>query len=203
MLLCFLLEKMPRDEGQRHVLRMTVAGSSLALLAAAVFIAVTSDRGGKGLLLSRGVEELLGKQLQGAALSSVPDRKHDLEGLPGKMKEMIDFKEDICEDPYKFACGSWMKETKIPDYSSSWSASFDVAFVEVMKDMKEDLENDSGEAGLYYQSCMNEQVLDKAGTRPIKELFQRVGLEKINSRETFNDFLLELSLIDRAELFSW
>jgi hypothetical protein len=181
---------------------MAVAGSSLALLAAAVFVAVTSDRGGKDLMPSR--LELLGKQLQEeVALSSASDRKHDLEGLPGKMKNMIDFKEDICEDPYKFACGSWMKETKIPDYSSSWSASFDVAFVEVMKDMKEDLENDSGEAGLYYQSCMNEKVLDEAGTKPIKELFQRVGLEKINSRETFNDFLLELSIIDRAELFSW
>lgn len=184
---------------------MAVAGSSLALLAAAVFVAVTSDRGGTRGLLSSRLDELLGKgiRLQEAARSNVTDRKRDFKGLPVKMKDMIDFGEDICEDPYKFACGSWMQKTKIPDFSSSWSASFDVAFVEVMNALQDDLVNDSGEAGLFYQSCMNEKALNEAGTKPLKELFERLGLEKINSRETFSDFLLELSLIDRSILFSW
>ncbi len=89
-----------------------------------------------------------------------------------------------CEDFYRFACGSWLKNTQIPADQPRWSRSFNEIRKRNLQDLKQLLEtfaasqpDDPNEAklGNFYAACMDEAAVEKAGLSAAAAL---IGLVK-------------------------
>jgi putative endopeptidase len=89
----------------------------------------------------------------------------------------IDRTVDPCQDFYHFACGTWLKNTPIPEDKSGWTRSFS----EIDKRNEEDLngildtarktaptDEVDAKIGAFYGSCMNEKSIEKNGLKPIE-----------------------------------
>ena len=82
-----------------------------------------------------------------------------------------------CDDFYQHACGNWIKTTEIPGDEATWYRSFSVIRDRNEEILKGILEAKAkGEAGDdkygkaigdFYASCMDEDGIEKAGTRPL------------------------------------
>ncbi len=93
-----------------------------------------------------------------------------------------------CDDFYAFACGTWMKNTPIPDDQPDWMRSFDVIFERNETMLRGILEKDAkGQGGAeayaqklgdFYTSCMDESGIEQAGDTSLKsELAKIDGLK--------------------------
>lgn len=100
-------------------------------------------------------------------------------GLDGSA---IDRSVDPCQDFYQFACGSWIKKTKIPGDKSRWVRSFSVIHKKNERVLRKILKNaeetkDEKPAlqkiGNYYAACMDKSAVEKAGLDPIKPLLAK------------------------------
>ena len=112
----------------------------------------------------------------GAAQSSSPASGVDLQA--------IDKSVDPCQDFYKYACGTWMKNNPIPADQARWGRFEELRDrnQEVLHGILEDSAKHQDRSaidqktGAFYAACMDESAIDKAGSAPIK-----AGLERINA----------------------
>ncbi len=104
-------------------------------------------------------------------------------GLDGKA---LDRKVDPCQDFYQFACGGWLKNTKIPADKARWVRSFNVIhqrneqflkrlLESAAKDLKAPPKSVTATLGSFYRACMDEQSIDKAGLKPVRALLRRIA----------------------------
>ena len=97
--------------------------------------------------------------------------------LSGVEKASLDPSVAPCDDFYQYACGGWIKATEIPGDEATWYRSFSV-----IRDRNEDIlkaileAKAKGEAsddkygkqlGDFYGSCMDEEAVEKSGTKPL------------------------------------
>ncbi len=104
---------------------------------------------------------------------------------------------------WQFACGSWIKTAKIPDYQSSWAASFDTAGLKTMEKARGLLLSDDGEPGRFYRACLNESHINALGAKPLWDTGLLDMIAGVKDQKSLTDFLVELSLRDKTALFNW
>jgi endothelin-converting enzyme/putative endopeptidase len=106
----------------------------------------------------------------------------------GVDEKAIDSKANPCEDFYAYACGTWMKETPIPDDQPDWMRSFDVIFERNETMLRQILEKDASqpaagepyakELGDFYASCMDEKGVEALGAKPLAEHLAKLDAVK-------------------------
>jgi len=103
---------------------------------------------------------------------------------PGLDVTAMDRSADPCEDLYQFACGGWIKNNPIPADQSSWS-TYGKAYVDNQRYLWGILEDVSAEKpgrsatqtliGDYFASCMNEEGIERQGSRPLDADLQAIA----------------------------
>ncbi len=99
----------------------------------------------------------------------------------------LDRSADACDDFFQFANGTWVKNTEIPPSQSRWG-SFNI-LAESNRDVLHDILNKAAKSrgpagssmqlvGDFYDSCMNEAAIEKAGLAPLDPYFKRIDAIK-------------------------
>ena len=111
---------------------------------------------------------------------------------------------DACDDFFQFANGTWLKTTEIPASEARWG-TFNILANNNNSMLREILENaaktespvgsDSQLIGDFYETCMNEAAIDKAGIKPIGPFLKRI--EKI---KTVDDVSRQIAAMHNAGL---
>jgi putative endopeptidase len=95
----------------------------------------------------------------------------------------IDRSANPCADFYQYACGGWLKNNPIPADESSWGR-FDELFQRNQEILRGILEDSAGhqersaidqKIGGFYQSCMNESLVEERGVTPLKAELERIS----------------------------
>lgn len=94
---------------------------------------------------------------------------------------------DACEDFFEYANGTWIKNTEIPADKTRWG-SFNVLADNndaILKDIlvkaagtKAAKGSDMQMIGDYYSACMDEDAIEKAGTKDLQPIFKQIAKMK-------------------------
>jgi putative endopeptidase len=105
-------------------------------------------------------------------------------GPIGVDESAIDKAVDPCDDFYAYACGTWMKNTPIPEDRSSWSRSFHEITERNEKILKQILDDYAAgknssdryakKLADYWTACTDEAGIEKAGLAPMKDAFATI-----------------------------
>jgi len=90
---------------------------------------------------------------------------HPLERLVRDM----DRSKDPCEHFYRFACGGWLKRSKLPNDRSSFFRSFsgtDDAIVGALRWLLHKEENRKSKVGVFYETCVEKRIGSDSQTDP-------------------------------------
>lgn len=104
-------------------------------------------------------------------------------GLDGKA---LDRKVAPCKDFYQFACGGWIRRTKIPADKARWVRSFNVIHQQNEQLLRRILDKAAkasakrsdpvtAKLGRFYSACMAVGAISKAGLKPVRGLLRLIG----------------------------
>ncbi len=95
----------------------------------------------------------------------------------------IDKAVDPCNDFYQYACGGWIKSNPIPPEEATWGR-FDLLQEnneKILRSIAEDAAAHPDKSpiaqkvGDFYQSCINEDVIEKFGATPLRPELDRIA----------------------------
>jgi putative endopeptidase len=93
-----------------------------------------------------------------------------------------------------------METATIPPYETSYSLGWSKMRDQLEADVISVLEKDSGEAGIYYKSCLNTEAVEKQGMKGIHDWLQ--AADEVKSMEDLTEFMITAELFDFSVFFS-
>ncbi len=120
----------------------------------------------------------------------------------------MDRSADACDDFFQYANGKWVKDTAIPPSQSRWG-SFNIlneSNRDVLHDILDKAVKQKAAAGSdirligdFYESCMDETAIEKAGTTPINEYMKQIS--KIKTPDGVKHEIAQLHKMSVPALF--
>jgi putative endopeptidase len=124
--------------------------------------------------------------------------------------DMLDKNIDPCTDFYAYACGKWKAQNPIPPDRSEWGR-FDeleergeAIIRNILEKFAEDAPGRSAveqKIGDYYSSCMDENAIESAGTRPLQGEFKTI--DALQSKQDLSKEVTHLHREGVGALFSF
>jgi putative endopeptidase len=115
-----------------------------------------------------------------------------------------------CDDFFEFANGTWVKNTEVPPSETRWG-TFNILIDQNTNYLHEILENaakakspkgsDPQLIGDFYESCMNEAAIEKAGIKPIQPYLNEV--EKIATVDDVKRVIPQLHNVGLPAVFGF
>ena len=123
--------------------------------------------------------------------------------------QAIDKTADPCNDFYQYACGNWIKNNPIPPDESSWGRfneleDRNLATLRTILEESEKVQDHSPadqKIGGFYQSCMNEAVIEQKGTKPLDPEMERIS-DITNAKELLDE-VVRLQQMQVAVFFNF
>ena len=121
----------------------------------------------------------------------------------------IDKAANPCEDFYKYACGSWMKQHPIPADESRWGqfSLLDERNLAILRQTAEDSAKHQDrssldqQVGAFYGSCADEGQIQTRGSAPVKPELDRIA--NLDSREDVLDEVARLHKMQVGVFFDF
>ena len=114
----------------------------------------------------------------------------------------MDTTTDACQDFFQYANGTWLKNTEIPSTEARWG-TFNILGdnnYQTLRLILEEASKTRAEAGTdtqligdFYNSCMDEAAIEKAGIKPLKPFFKEI--DKI---KTVDELARRIALLHNA-----
>lgn len=119
----------------------------------------------------------------------------------------MDRSADPCENFYEYACGSWMRSTKLPSDKTSFEKSFSAVSDRIRLIVKDLLEGElqstkdpvMAKAGVFYASCIDQHASGPINTlflSPFRDLFSSAS-----DARSFTKLMAHLNFMSSSTLF--
>jgi putative endopeptidase len=137
-----------------------------------------------------------------------PTTRHTLTAA-GLDPSALDRSADPCDDFYQFACGGWIARTEIPAEQPMANRSFvgiEDRNLEYLRTVLEQLRAAPSDApgakqlAAFYNSCMDEQAIEQAGTRPLADL--RAVIDRVRDAKSLSTAVARMHADGFAVLFT-